>query len=615
MRFFKGIVCCSIMLVVQLHAIFEFRSPLSLEDRGYMHWILGSPDNPGVKAWWYDPLTTDVSERKWNIHLWAGAFSRTADRAFFDSCNPDKITRDTATLSQLFFDKQVFRGENIFVGGTFAGAPTATQVLVNSINPFLAFARIMPKFDYNEQGADMGIDFARYVGRDNRWHVGGRVNIPFKIIEIEQDSNYTLQETLDDVFVTRVVDIQTNAAPGQIEYAMRFDFLSTLVFNTTAIPSGANNPRPVVVYSDSGTPAANITLVGQQLCFPNSGSAANDTVPAAYATKIDTGDIPLPPFRRQPSEVTAALGPDGQGTNGDVLFFETGVDYAGNLQNDRNAQGTLFITPRSNAAGNLEVASATILTQVQNLINADLLISEPVSVFFTNNNINLAAYERIVGIGDLATEIYGGIGHYDDWYVDGIFGIQFPTGKRQPTSNRLYYKPTGNNGHVEIKLGIDAGWKPRRWFAFEIDAAFFHACKRSEKRAAPFTGATVINIGPEIDMNVSWNYFVLRTDFSFFHPRNSDLGFVLGYELFAKGNDHVSTQDDQTTATDLLGRTNQPLAPCNYEKNSNSFSNKLRGQIFHRWNYFELFGGGSQMVSGRCIMKETEGHIGFAIYF
>ena len=38
-----------------------------------------------------------------------------------------------------------------------------------------------------------------------------------------------------------------------------------------------------------------------------------------------------------------------------------------------------------------------------------------------------------------------------------------------------------------------------------------HACKRSEKRAAPFAGATVINIGPEIEVNVSWTilYYVL----------------------------------------------------------------------------------------------------------
>ena len=247
------------------------------------------------------------------------------------------------------------------------------------------------------------------------------------------------------------------------------------------------------------------------------------------------------------------------------------------------------------------------------------IVSEPASSFFLDNCINLAEYERIVGVGDLSTEIYGGIGHYNDWFVDGIFGVQFPTGKRQPTSNRIFYKPTGNNGHVEIKLELDGGWQPCRWFAFEIRPAFFHAVKRSEKRAAPFEGATITNIGPEIDMNVSWNYFVLRTDFSFFHPHNPDLGLVLGYELFAKGKDNVSLGScfpcDDQTVTDLLGRTNQTLDVSNYECGTNSLANKLRGQIFYRCNYFEIFGGGTHIVSGRHVMKETEGHLGLMIYF
>src|SRR3990172_10554823 len=241
-----------------------------------------------------------------------------------------------------------------------------------------------------------------------------------------------------------------------------------------------------------------------------------------------------------------------------------GVDYAGNLRQDRNAQGTLFLVPRAEADGTLTTNAEDILTNVRAIIDGDLLISEPASTFFLDNGINLLAYERVVGVGDLFAEVYGGIGHYDDWFVDGLFGVQFPTAKKQENAKRIYYQTLGNNGHVEIKLAIDGGWKPRSWFAFKIRPSFFHVCKRTEKRAAPFTGATVANIGPEIDVNVSWNYFVLRTDFSFFHPHNPDLGFVLGYELFAKGNDRVSFGScipcNNETATDLLGRPDQPMS-------------------------------------------------------
>ena len=135
------------------------------------------------------------SEKKhtdWNIHMWGAAYTRSANRAFFDKCDPchsDKVTRETTSLSQLFFGQTVFRGENAFAGGTFAGSPAA-QLQASNVNPFLSFARIMPNFEYSEKGANMGIDFARCVGKDDRWHVGGRFNIPFKVIEIEQDEYY-----------------------------------------------------------------------------------------------------------------------------------------------------------------------------------------------------------------------------------------------------------------------------------------------------------------------------------------------------------------------------------------------------------------------------------------
>jgi len=618
---FKSIVLLGALCGGSLHASFDFLSPLSVQDRGYMHWLLA----PADRAWWYDQMPSQKEHTDWNIHVWGAAYTRTADRAFFDDCPCDnnRITRKTTTLSQLFFGQEVFRGENAFVGGTFAGNPNdpsvqATQVLVNSVNPFLAFARISPRFDYNEWGANMGVDFARYVGRDDRFHIGGRFNIPFKIIEIEQDASCSLEETLGDVVATRIVNTDEDAIPDQIEYAYRYDFLSSLVFDTVTIPSGNTAKAAVVKYNvPPAVPADTITITGAALT--GAGVDESDDVPAAYATKSCSGAIPTPPFKKSPNQVNGgSLPADGAGIDGQTYYFKTGVEYVDELATDRAAQATLFIVPRAVAAGtgegNLTTAAESIYTNITQIIADDLLVSEPSSTFFLNNDINLTAYSRNVGIGDLAAEVYGGIGHYDDWFVDGIFGLQLPTGKRIKDVNQIYLKPTGNNGHVEVKLELDAGWKPRPWFAFEIRPAFVYACPRVEKRAAPFAGATIVNIGPEVEVDISWPYFVLRTDFSFFHPHNPDLGFSLGYELFAKGHDRASLHC-QEFATDLLGRANQPLSACNYESNTNSFSNKLRGQIFYRCHYFEVFGGGTQIVSGRHIMKETEGNLGLTIYF
>ncbi len=618
----KSIVLLSALYGASLHATFQFLSPLSLEDRGYMHWAL----TPVDQAWWYDDMPSQKDHAEWNVHFWGAGYVRTGCKAFADCgpCDKNKITRHTTTLGELFFGKAVFRGEEVFAGGTFAGPLSPAQELVNSVNPFLAFARIRPVFDYNETGAHIGIDFARTLGSDDRFHIGGRVYIPYKIIEIEQDTSIELEETLDNVFITRIVNLDEDAFPNDVEYAMRYDFLSTLVFNTVATPSQVVVPDPVIRY-DSPIPG-HISVIGTQISAPTAaGDGTNTDIPAAYVVKSFDGTVPELPFRKVPTQVAGPLGPNGEGVEGQSYFFETSGGYKNELRNDRDAQGTLFLVPRAidNPGEDnddlLTKKAKTILTNVRDIIDGDLLISEPASTFFANNGINLLAHECVRGVGDLFTEIYGGIGHYNDWFVDGIFGVQFPTGKRTENAKKIYAPTTGNNGHVVVCLGLDAGWQPKPWFAFEIRPYFYHACKRTEHRAAPFAGQKVINIGPDIDVNVSWNYFVFRTDFSFFHPHNPDLGLQLGYELFAKGNDRASLGScipcNDPVATDLLGRPDQPLDVTIYEHNTNTLTNKLRGQIFYRCNYFEIFGGGTQVVSGRHAMKESEGHIGLVIYF
>ena len=87
---------------------------------------------------------------------------------------------------------------------------------------------------------------------------------------------------------------------------MRFDFLSTLVFQQNALPSGNTEARPVVVYSNDSAGNAIIQLAGQSL----TGTSAdqNNTMPAAYATIRKDGTVPAVPFRKAPNQVTGSLG-------------------------------------------------------------------------------------------------------------------------------------------------------------------------------------------------------------------------------------------------------------------------------------------------------------------
>ena len=97
-----------------------------------------------------------------------------------------------------------------------------------------------------------------------------------------------------------------------------------------------------------------------------------------------------------------------------------------------------------------------------------------------------------------------------------------------------------------------------------------------------------------------------------FHPDNPNLGFTLGYELYAKQNDKVCFCED--TAVDFLDRT-EKLDHCILECDTDTMTHKLRGEIFNRIGYFEIFGGGSWIVAGRNAMREGELHIGAMIYF
>jgi hypothetical protein len=605
----KSVVMIGTFCSGMLQASWEFRTPLSAQWRGYFHWQLSSV----ADSWWYETMPSLKDRTMWDFHFWGVGYSRTASTAFFNP-RENHNTRHQASLSSLFFGKEVFRGEDVFTNGTFSNATIENIALVNNANPFLLFARIMPNFDYNENGAFMGLEVSRNFGCNDKLHVGVRASIPYKVIEIEQDSDAILEETLSDVVITRPVSINEGATGNEIEYAYRFDFLNSLVFTSITTPSNLVATRPVVVY-----PANNqtLTIAGANVM----GDTAADPGIAAYATVRADGTVPPAPFRKLPTEVSGPVGPNGGGgLNNDTLFFETGFNYGLNLANNRDAQGQLFIVPRAvvetgNIGSTITQDAEDIYTAINNLINTEFLVSQTASQFFLDKGIDFAGYSRNVGIGDLATEVYVGYGYKDNWFFDGIFGLQFPTGKRQKSSNDVYFKPTGNNGHVEIKLGIDTGWMVCPWFAFEFDLAYHHACKRAEKRAASFEGATIVNIGPELTANVSWNYFVGRIDLNFFHPHNPDLGFTFGYELFAKGHDKVEFAHDQRTVTDLLGRPNQPLDAENYERRTNALSNKLRAQIFNRWNYFELFAGGSQVVAGRDVMRETEAHIGLVVYF
>jgi hypothetical protein len=282
---------------------------------------------------------------------------------------------------------------------------------------------------------------------------------------------------------------------------------------------------------------------------------------------------------------------------------------------------------------------------IQNQLQAVLDIIEPLetaSFFFAQNGIDLFAHEHIVGVGDLTLEWFIGYGDRFDWYIDGIVGAIFPTGTSSCSAKQIFHKPTGNNKHYEIKVGLEGGYNWCDQFALRAEAFYGHAFSKTESRAAVFADPTATtlanncctntcdvnvdscalflkNIGTPVCVDVAWDWFYGRLDLTVFHPYNSDLGMTFGYEFYWKSHDDIDLNcgDKSTTvvkATDLLDTTGT-VDFCAMERNSQVYSNKVYGEIFHRWSFFELFAGASQIVAGENVMKETEAHLGLRLYF
>lgn len=588
---------------------FEFRSPLSYQ-RPQAHW----PLYPVQQAFWFPWMPDGRDDESWQIQSWITTYTRSAENAYW---NPEKNKNTTkiASLAVLFFGKETFTVEEAFVNGIVT---TPSNILAQ--NPAIAFSHITPHLEYTETGAVFGVMFDKTLGCNDMWHIGSRLSLPVVVVDIDQDVSLTEIEQISDVVRYRLINLDEGAKGNNYEFAYRADFLSTLAMPT--IVNEITTAQVPMLRIDNNL----VFLAEQTLSGTDSGRLdSNNNNPAAYVVKRSTQTYPPVPLRKTPDQVTSALAANGSGTDDTAYFFSDGTDYS-NLLKDRTTLSTLFIVPRGISADAEEgiTANSDITEESVALSFGNGILWNNLSQYFTelgsqtaeeflfNQGIDILASERIIGVGDMEWEVYGGYGDRNCWFVDLTLGLRFPTGKRQKNSTNVFFVSTGHNGHFELKAELEGGWRPCNYFAFKIDGSVSHAFRRTEHRAARFTGSTVNNIGPAVDAKVSWTYFIVHADFNFFHPYNDNIGMMLGYEFYARRKDHIKYEEE--TAKDFAGQTGTLDATAAAAR-TNAIANKLRGEFFHRWNYFELSLGLSHIVSGRSITKETEAHVTFDVYF
>lgn len=587
----------------------EIRTPLNVQQ--------------GIDGHLHVPLELEEEDlgHKITYDIWGAMYAQSANQAY-NQCH------DIVNVAQIFFGKESFRGKDVFADSTLSSPGDAAATWLN-------FAVLTPRVEYHENGAVLG---GTIMGswRDGSVRFGLRANLPYKVIEMDNENcDCSLgEETIQDVsrrqsdlFVAGTDPRVTLNSTIDNDWAYRLDFVSALCSSSCTIPLveyGTGAGVPTRIHGKDVTDTGNLA--------PDTGFTQGNPV---HLLQVEVGSVPMGLLAAAWNPAISTSGfISGSGAGAGVgtrVRFDDGTDYTA-LAADPDAQSQFWLVPTlvKNGGAN-ELATSNDANEIRNMI--EQLLNEidfSAANFFANNGISFAS-QTTRGIGDLATQLFLGGFASEKLYGEVQLGVSFPTGKRVKNPNLVYKMPTGNNGHFEIAGGLMGWWHAVDTVALKADASYHWVLNRSERVAESFQGATVKNINPIVNADISWQYFIGHIDLTFLHPENPGLGFDIGYEFYWKKQDNIcfkgsscssSCEDDGipfatvdgNLATDFFGNF-EPLDPCVLERYTKRVSNKLRIEFFHHWNFGDLYAGWSQVFYGKNIMRETSYYFGMSINF
>lgn len=328
-----------------------------------------------------------------------------------------------------------------------------------------------------------------------------------------------------------------------------------------------------------------------------------------------------------------------------IGVFDSGTDYRGLFTGAAGSKFTdaaaaqaaeLWLTFRRAAdsgdtekfsrdtSGSVAGNGGVIAHQIENLLQ---LYRENPLLFFERNGISFDGRRR-TGLGDIDLDLFYEHTFGCDLVGELFVGVRFPTGCCSHIMNGSPYEPTlGNGGHWEVKLGGLLAYQAFRLMNIKLDAYYSFVLENTEHVPAAFKGATIKNIGPRVDADNDWGYFVGRLDFNFFHPKDSCIRSTVGYEFYYKTQDHTRFKNakatsflgkliDSTTGLPIAGSDQYDLDNALARKNTESISHKLRGETSAQvLKYFEVYAGGTWTFAGQNVMKDFDAHAGFNVRF
>jgi len=585
----------------------EFRSPLAA--RGPMRYLF--------EQWDKDD---------YGLKLWSSLYARESHKAFMSH------GFNTQPLSALFFNKADFWLNEIFPNSY---ADPATQYY----SPYIATTKISPRVNYTEKGITLG-GCLSFPVKNNRGRIGLRASVPFKRCELERkDDGDNQTDQLSEVMTADVIRVGNDNNVSYYENvlgrAIRLDFLESLnyTWQQESIINYANvaDSNVKIAGSDSHKALDSDSIIGSIIAVPFGIIPRWPTyIPGIHKDRTQTA-----------LDSNAGNAVVGAGNYYNFMENPTTANHYSPLSVRLNTTPATKLAAQEKAAdlwwvsahakgsglgGGDDGEGETQTARSNNLwhIIDNILMQYNSNTFgwLEDRGFEFQSTTK-AGMGDLDLDLFYEHMINDSLMGEVMVGMRFPTGGGNSYCGNPYIPQLGNGNHFEIKVGgmLALEWS---WYMNTcLNAKYSFVLEGKEKRSATFEGASIKNIGPCTDADVSWQYFVGQLDFNFFHPKTDAISGLLGYEFYYKTEDNVTFS--QRTMSSWLGQVYsggawganpQTLSSGVMERNTESFGHKLRTESSFRISkWFEMYFGATYMFAGQNIPRESDGHIGFIVTF
>lgn len=582
-----------------------------------------------------------VPKKKWLFGTWTTAYYKQSDKAFA------KHGFETKPLTNLLFGKTEFTLSEAFENGN-----DADHGFTEGRNPYLSLTKFAPRASYTEQGMNIGGSIVYPIWKE-KGKVGIRASVPFKSIRVERDD-----ETENRILGDQTAVIRGDARlvePGQVissVTAYKLDLLKNLKYlNATGQVVGLYRVDSVSKEVSIGQ-ATYKTEIGNLLNPPFYGKTGAE-IPFVV---IKSGTANKPPsheggamlvtaaadaylgkevadskirYKTKGASDLAVLAIDGSGpVAGDkAAAFAKDTDYTNLKTTD------LWATTIHGINGSPIGTSESGV----NFVERELLMSKDNLGYWLVDHGYMFQTNQLTSMGDMDAELFYEHTFSNYWKAEINGGIRIPTGSGgDKYTGNPYAMPTGNGGHVELKLGGFVAYQPLSWMNVKVDASYNFALEAKETRFAAFKLAKIKNVGPKADADVDWSYFKGGVDFNIWHPKTKEISTTLGYEFFYKTEDHITFKNLKTSNhwlgkrwTDAAGKmadaatagTTWTAFDMNLDngvarKNTESIAHKFHAEgTYYPSKYFEFFAGGAYTFAGQNMPRESEMYGGVNVRF